>query len=1122
MRRLSYQGRPRLLRGVSAVVTALLLTTPASAADENAVGTKTVAGREIPADLSLSLWAKQPMVASPVGLAVDHDGVVYATRTVRRKSSDLDIRDHWEWKVADLGLRRVEDKRRFFKRTLSPKRSDANASWLEDRNGDGSHDWRDLTVEAEKIHRIRDTDRDGKADAWSVFADGFDSEVTGVAGGVLARGSDVYVTCNPSLWKLRDTDGDGQADKRKALSTGYGVHIALAGHNMSGPTVGPDGRIYWAIGDQGVNVRGPDDRRWRYPDQGAVMRCNPDGSGFEVFAHGLRNPQEIAFDDHGNLFSVDNDSNKAGDHERIVHITEGSDSGWRIYWQYGAEGYNPWMDEGLYKPAFDGQPAYITPAVAHYHNGPAGFASEPGTALSDRWRGHFFASFYNGSAANSHVMAFRLEEDGATFALASDRKVVDGVAATGLAFGPGGALYVADWIGGWSPKEKGRIWKVDTPSTEGSTARRETRRLLGGGFTDRSIRKLRELLGHEDRRVRMEAQFELVARGERGYDALLAAAHGHDEPLARLHGIWGVGQIGREKSEKAAPLTDLLDDPSAEVRAQAAKVLGEAEYAPAASPLRARLDDDSERVRFYAAMALGDLGDAKAIGPILEMVAAAGPDAAYLRHAAVMGLTGIGDAERLAAQSTHPSLAVRLACVVALRRMGSPSVARFLDDPKTRVVVEAARAIHDDFSIPEALPELAALIDREGLPQNEALLRRVINANLRVGGAAHAKALGRFALRESAPSAMRREAIRSLAVWAEPPLLDRVEGRYRGLGVRPSAPAKAAVGRVYENLPASSPTSLRTAAIAAVGELRYRPAAPSLRKRLTASDEPTALRLAALEALKRVSSGKKLRNAVERALDDPAKEVRKRAQQMMASIAPTPEKAVEVLAKTLEEGTRPEKQAALRTLGGLDDPRAHAVLEDWMDKLLADKVPPALRLDLLAAVEKADDKTLSKMADRYRDGKPEDDPLSPWMETLRGGDPEKGRRIVHRSEKAQCLRCHAIGGRGGDVAPPLTHVASRADRRHLLEALVRPNATIAEGYGTVVLTLDDGSTVAGTLAAETESRLTVQTPAGRKRTVKRSRIADRSAADRSAMPSMAEILTDEEIRDVIAYLATLD
>ena len=92
---------------------------------------------------------------------------------------------------------------------------------------------------------------------------------------------------------FRDLDGDGVMDNKHSISYGYGIHIAYAGHDMSGITIGPDGRLYWSIGDMGVNTVDQNGKHWVYPHEGAIMRCNPDGSDFEVFAHGLRNPPGI-------------------------------------------------------------------------------------------------------------------------------------------------------------------------------------------------------------------------------------------------------------------------------------------------------------------------------------------------------------------------------------------------------------------------------------------------------------------------------------------------------------------------------------------------------------------------------------------------------------------------------------------------------------------------------------------------------------------------------------------------------------------------------------------------------------------------------------------------------------
>jgi hypothetical protein len=206
----------------------------------------------------LKLWAADPLFVDPVAIDVDNQGRVYVVSTDRRRNSDIDIRNHRDWMTASISFQSVDDRRNFLHRELAPERSAQNASWLEDENGDGSHDWRDLTVKKERLYRLDDTSGDVLADRSTLLLENFHTEVTDVAGGVLYHDGDIYIPVSPDFWRLRDTNGDGVIDTRQAIATGFHTHIGFGGHGMSGATQGPDGRIYLQIGDPGLISVGPD------------------------------------------------------------------------------------------------------------------------------------------------------------------------------------------------------------------------------------------------------------------------------------------------------------------------------------------------------------------------------------------------------------------------------------------------------------------------------------------------------------------------------------------------------------------------------------------------------------------------------------------------------------------------------------------------------------------------------------------------------------------------------------------------------------------------------------------------------------------------------------------------
>ncbi|HMB93080.1 MAG TPA: HEAT repeat domain-containing protein, partial [Rhodothermales bacterium] len=883
--------------------------------------------------------------------------------------------------------------------------------------------------------------------------------------------------------------------------------------------VGPDGRIYWSIGDIGFNVVDPTGKRWAYPNQGAVLRANPDGSDFEVFAAGLRNTHEIVFDAYGNLISVDNDGDHPGEQERVVYIVNGSDSGWRINWQFGKyydpdnNTYKVWMDEEMFKPRFEGQAAYITPPIANYHAGPAGMAYNPGTALGEAWRDRFFVAEFVGSPAGSNVYAFELQPKGASFEFVGEKVVSNGILATGLDFGPDGALYVADWLEGWGTKNRGRIWKLDVPGEATSAMRREVQTLIGEDFGDHTAEHLLELLQHADMRVRQKAQFELARRGEEGAETLLASARQTDHQLARLHGLWGLTQLYRKDFDTGDELASFLQDEDPEIRAQAAKVIGDVRYANAADALLPLLQDDAPRVRFFAAEALGRIAYPPAVQPIIDMLEANNDEDAYLRHAGALALARIGEADPIIELADHPSRALRIAAVVALRRLKNPEVARFLEDEDAFIVTEVARAINDDFSIEEALPALAQVLENPRFT-NEALMRRAINANHRLGTAEAANRVATYAARPDVPEALAVEALASLGVWPKPSLHDRVDGRYRDLGTRDPAIAKAAVAEVIEPLLLNGSSAVKVAAAETAGRLTYGAVAPTL-ARLVRQDAAPEVRAAALQAL-HATGYSELDVVIEDALADTDPEVRMTALTLVPELDLSDDRTATLLASVLGRTTMEEQQAALQTLGTLQTTEANAVLEAQLDQLVAGTLRPEIQLDVMEAVDSSGSAPLTTRLEQYREARPDDDLVAVYREALEGGDPREGAQIFYRNESAQCVRCHAVGDYGGGVGPNLLGIGSVLSREQLLESLVDPSARIAPGYGIETVTLENGQTLSGTVRQETASQLIMLVDEEERR-IDKAEIAQRQHAP-SSMPPMGSVLTRRQLRDLVAFL----
>jgi quinoprotein glucose dehydrogenase len=1070
---------------------------------------------------ALELFAAEPRLANPVAFHVGFDGVVYVAETFRHHQGVTDIRERMSWLDDDLAAKTVEDRR-----AMMRKHEGANYD-----PGYGRA--------FEQVRRIVDRDGDFSADEDTVFASGFDDHAAGIGAGVLSYGGDVYYTCIPDLWKLSDRDGDGKAEEQRRLSSGYGVHVALLGHDLHGLVVGPDRRLYFSCGDRGFQVETPDGQL-AHPQCGAVLRCELDGSHLEVWHTGLRNPQELAFDDQGNLWTGDNNSD-GGDRARWVNIVAGGDSGWRYAYQWIEQpiARGPWNDEKLWHPRHEGQAAYLVPPIANLADGPAGLAHYPGTGLSAEYAGHFFLCDFRGDASSSGIHTFTVEPEGAFWKLGPVSPFVWGTLATDCDFGPDGALWFSDWVYGWEQTGKGRLYRAVSTDAAARESARATSALLTAGMGARSADELVRLLAHPDRRVRQEAHFELASRGD--IDRLGALVVGGSDTRARLHALWALGIAVRKDGRAQGALLAGCETKEAEVRAQAIRVLGDERRTDAAKMAVRLLSDPSPRVRFFAALTAGRLRASEAVAPLAQLLRDAGTGDPNLRHAAVMGLLGCAGEKELEALAGDPDRNVRMGVVLALRRKwswrnfqpastrGGPSASlealehaagflpRFLVDADPWVVLEAARAIHD-VPIEPAMEFLARLpIGSAELAVGErVLVRRVLNANYRLG---HAEPLAACAERADLSEDSRVEALDMLAHFDAPSARDRVLNEWRPIVRSGLASGLAALAlRLCTSL-AEAPEAVLAAQLRLCGEVRALETAPFLASVVADARRASTLKTAALEALEAMGAPN-LVEATTTALGDRDGRVRASALTRLARLAPA-----DALARADEivgAGELAERQAALAILAKSHGAVATAVLKREFTRLEQELVPAELALDLVAACAAQKDPALdAALAARTARRAASDPALAPWLDTLYGGEPASGEAVFNRVDLS-CTRCHAWWQDASErVGPNLFGVGQRLTRLQILESIIGPNRRTTPGYGATAFFLKDGRVVAGRVFEESAELVRLFDANNNPIALDPAEIDERRA-DLSAMPEdLAKMLTPADLRDLLAYLAAL-
>lgn len=1085
---------------------------------------------KLPEGVTASLFADSSQTQNPSAICFDLSGRLYIAEIHRWRAGVQDIRHEQRILLDDIDNTTTADRYRMYE---------------QDQLNRPLSFYTEFT---DRIVRVEDTDKDGRADTSRVWADGFNDVLDGPGIGLIAGDQDdIYYTNIPHLWHLRDSKGEGKADTKNSLQDGFGVRMSISGHDMHGLVWGPDGKLYWSIGDRGYSFTTREGRHYHRPYTGGVLRCDPDGSNLEEIYTGLRNPQELAFDEFGNLFTCDNNAD-AWDSGRLVYVMEGGDSGWNhghqvlmnfrnqlklrtplyLHPEHKEMPMNPWMTEAIWEPDHAGRPAYALPPIDKISWGPSGLVYNYGaTAMPARYTGHFWVCNFGG--ANGDLEAFSVKNSGAGFAVAHREVFMVGLGNTDVEFGPDGRMYLSCFNNsGWYKQDLGNIYVLESKVPENADILKNARELLVSDFSTIGEEKLSDLLGNKDMRIRQRAQFALAKR--RASSAFVEATAQPANQLKRLHGIWGLGQLARIDSSLLSKVIPLLSDSDAEVRAQAAKVLSDSRSTEAGEALVASLNDESPRVKAFAAIGVGKCGHIPSLSRLLEILAENDNKDPFLRHACVQGIWYLNEREKILKEIKNESAAVRLGVLLALRKLEDPRVKYFLADNDETVRFEAIRAI-SDLDLHTALPDLAREIEAyasatpgvrmPGDHRDWIIQTRLINANFRLGQPENASRLLAYASQSGLPQILREQALFAILEWPDPNPVDSTNGNFRPLSQGSRADITATVKTKLPDVFTNAEGSLL--GLATRVALAYGVDAPVELLKAQVSNEKTDVnsRISSLEGLSRQEP-----SALAPLWDELMKSAHPRFRASVAKqlLNLDPARGLAAILDMAGSGDVPLRQQGYRLLADSPTPEAIALFEARLKA--TDEEPAGSLLDLLESASTRTEKSISDLVSAYGKTLDPSDPAAAFKPALEGGDPEKGREIFLTHAAGQCSKCHKIDGDGGIAGPELTGIGSRQKREYLLESLISPSAVVLPGYGITLVTLKGGESLGGTLMREDSEKLILKIPdpaspdKEMERSIPLSEIESRQPP-LSAMPPMAYLLTKSEIRDLVEYLSTL-
>lgn len=139
------------------------------------------------------------------------------------------------------------------------------------------------------------------------------------------------------------------------------------------------------------------------------------------------------------------------------------------------------------------------------------------------------------------------------------------------------------------------------------------------------------------------------------------------------------------------------------------------------------------------------------------------------------------------------------------------------------------------------------------------------------------------------------------------------------------------------------------------------------------------------------------------------------------------------------------------------------------------------------------------------------------------GDARRGAELFTPTGKAAvCLACHFINGSGRDFGPDLSKTGSRLKSEQIIESLLTPSKTMAQGFQPVVFTLNDGGTQTGFVVKRDSDTVVLKIATGQTVPLKKSDVKSEQPMALSLMPEgLLQSFTAQEAADLVTYLVGL-